>query len=66
MEHESDSDTCCNWCSFIVTKRVVQGLEDRKIKGRMGTIQTTAQMRSAKILRRFLETSGDFLSLKFQ
>ena len=34
--------------------------------GRVETIQTTALLRTAKILRRVLETWGDLLSLKLQ
>ena len=40
------------------------GLEDLEIRGRMNTIQTTPLLRSARILRRILETWGDLLSLK--
>ena len=48
-----------------VTKGLVQGLEDLEIIGWVETIQTTALLRSARILRRVLETWGD-LSLKLQ
>ena len=48
-----------------VTKGLVQGLEDLEIRGQVETIQTTALLRSASILRRVLETWGDLLSLKF-
>ena len=34
-----------------VTKGLVQGLEDLEIKGKMETFQTTAFLRSARILR---------------
>ena len=44
-----------------VTKGMVQGLEDWKIRERVQTIQTTALLRSARILRRVLETCGDLL-----
>ena len=47
-----------------VTKELVQGLEDLEIKGRVETIQTTVLLRSARILRRVLESWGDLLSLK--
>ena len=40
----------------IVTKGLVQGLEDLEITGRVEIIQTTALLRSARILRRVLET----------
>ena len=39
-----------------VTKRLVQGLEDSEIGGRVVTIQTTALLKSVGILRRVLET----------
>ena len=40
-----------------VTKGLIQGLEDLKIRGQVETIQTTALLRSAKIPRRVLATS---------
>ena len=40
----------------IVTKELVQRLEDLKIRERMGTIRNTALLRSARIPRRVLET----------
>ena len=49
-----------------VTKGLVQGLKDLEIRGRVETIQTTALLRSARILRRVLETWGDLFSLKLQ
>ena len=39
-----------------VPKGLIQGLEDLEIRAQVETIQTTALMRSAKILRRVLET----------
>ena len=50
----------------IITKGLVQGLEDLEIRGQVETIQTTALLRSARILRRVRETCGDFLSLRLQ
>ena len=49
-----------------VTEVLIKGLEDLEIRGRVETIQTTALLRSARILRRVLETLGDLLSLKLQ
>ena len=49
-----------------VIERLVKGLEDLKMTGRLETIQTTALLRSARVLRRVLETWGDLLSLKLQ
>ena len=40
----------------IVTKGLVKGLEDSEIRGRVETIQTTTLLRSARILRRVMET----------
>ena len=39
-----------------VTKGLVQRLEDSEIRGRVEIILTTALLRSARILRRVLET----------
>ena len=65
-EHESDIYTNCNWCSLLgtVTKGLIKGLKDLKMGKRGETIQTTALLRSARILVRILETWGGLLSLK--
>ena len=39
-----------------VTKNLEKRLEELEIRGRIETIQTTALLRSARILRRVLET----------
>ena len=39
-----------------VSKWFIEGLEGVEIRGQVETIQTTALLRSAKILRRVLET----------
>ena len=39
-----------------VTKGLIQRLEDLEIRGQVETIQTTALLKSARILRRVLET----------
>ena len=39
-----------------VTKGLLKGLEDLEVGGRVETIQTTALLRTARILRRILET----------
>ena len=49
-----------------VTKGLLKGLVDLEVGGRVETIQTTALLRTVRILRRVLETWGDFLSLSFQ
>ena len=47
-----------------VTKRLVQGLEDLGIRGKIKTIQTTTLLRLTRILRRVLDNWEDLLSLK--
>ena len=49
-----------------ITKGLLKGLEDLEIGERTETIQTTALLRTTRILRRVLEISGDLLSLKLQ
>ena len=49
-----------------VTKGLLKGLEDLEIGGRVETIQTTALLRTIRILRRIMETWGDLLSLRLQ
>ena len=49
-----------------VTKGLSKGLEDLEIRGRVETIRSTTLLRSARILRRVLETRGYLLSLKLQ
>ena len=38
------------------TKGILKGLEDLEVGGRLETIQTTALLRTARILKRILET----------
>ena len=47
-------------------KGFLKGLEDLESGGRVETTQSTPLLRTARILRRVLETWGDLLSLKFQ
>ena len=42
-----------------ITKKLIKGLEDLEIWGRVETIQSTALLRSARILRRVMETLGN-------
>ena len=49
-----------------VIKALLNGQEALEIGGRMETIQTTALLRTARILNRVQETWGDLLSLKLQ
>ena len=48
------------------TKGLLKGLEDLEVGGRVETIQTTALLKTARILRRVLETWGDLLSINIQ
>ena len=47
-----------------VSKGSIKRQENLEIKGQLETIQTTALLRSIRILRRVLETWRDLLSLK--
>ena len=49
-----------------ITKGLLKGLEDLEVGWRVETIQTTTLLRTARILRRVLETWGDLHSLKLQ
>ena len=49
-----------------VTKGLLKGLEDLEVGGQVETIQTTALLRTARILRRVMETWGELQSLKLQ
>ena len=49
-----------------VTKGLLKRLEDLEITERVETIQTTALLRSARILSRGVETWGELLSLKLR
>ncbi len=46
-----------------ITKGLLIGLKDMEVGGWVETIQMTALLRTARILRRVPETSGDLLSL---
>ena len=49
-----------------VTKGLLKGLEDLEVGERVETIQTTVLLKTARILRRILETWEDLLSLNLQ
>ena len=49
-----------------VTKGLWKGLEDLEVDSPVETIQTTALLKTARILRRVRETWGDLLSLSLQ
>ena len=50
----------------IITKGLLKDLEYLEVGRRVETIQMTALLRTARILRRVPETWGDLLSLKLQ
>ena len=50
----------------MVTKGLLKGLEDLEVCDRVETIQTTALLKTTRILRRVLETWGNLLSLNLQ
>ena len=56
MEHEGDGFTNCNLGLDTLNKELVQGLEKLEIRRREKAIQITALLKSARILRRILET----------
>ena len=47
-----------------ITKGLLKDLEDLEVGGRVETIQITALLRTARMLRRVMETWGNLLSLK--
>ena len=49
-----------------ISKRLVKGIEDLEIRGRVESIQTTGLLWSVRILGRFLEAWGDLLSFKIK
>ena len=57
LKYEGDSNTYCSWCTW----KKIGGIGNLN-KNRNGT----ALIRSARILRRFLETWVDLLSLGLQ
>ena len=50
----------------IVNKVLLEGLDDLDVGGWAEIIQTAALLRTARLLRRVLETWGDLLSFKLQ
>ena len=66
MKQENDSDINRNLCTLNNPQRIGKILEALEIRGRVETIKSTTILRSARILRRVLDTWEDFLSLKLQ
>ena len=56
MEHENDGDINCNCGVRYSHQRIVTGTGGLENKRTSGNIQTTAWLRSDRILRRVLET----------
>ena len=54
MKYESDSDFSSSWNRGSDAQNLRSELEDLEIRGRIKTIQTTALIRSASILKRVL------------
>ena len=50
----------------VITKDLLKVQENLKVDGQVETIQMTALLRTARILRRVLKTWEDLLSLKLQ
>ena len=49
-----------------VSKNLEKSVEELKIRGRIGTIQTTALLGTARIVRRVLETIGNLAPLRLE
>ena len=70
--NNNDVDNCTNRIPIVisafgtVTKGLLKGLEDLEVGLQVKTIQTIALLRTARILRRGLETRVDLLSLRLQ
>ena len=64
MEHKVDGDTNCNWCPWNNPQILIKRLKDFEIIGQIETILIAESLRSARILRRILETWGDLRLLK--
>ena len=62
MKHESDGDAIVIGALGPITKDLMKEVKDLEIRGQVEIIQTTALLRSARILRRFLETWVDLFS----
>ena len=64
MNHDGDGITICNWGTRNGPKKDLEEILDGLlIRGWIKTIQITALLQSARILRRGLETWEDMLSL---
>ena len=64
VDHEGDSGTNSSWCPWNGTKGSERILVDLEIQLRILTIQSTALLKSARIVRRVQETRGDLPLLR--
>ena len=64
VEREVDGDTNSKWHTSNVPRRHGKRYEELEIGRRIVTIETTALLGSARILRKVLVTFGDLLLLK--
>ena len=65
MDYEADDDTCCYLYTWKNPQRIDKGAEDIEIRGQVETIQTTALLRTVRILGKVLDI-WELLSLKLQ
>ena len=56
MEHDGDNYTNCDWCFWHSNKRITKGIAELEVGEQVEIIQTTRLLRTARILRRVLET----------
>ena len=66
VEHESDNDTNCRWCSWNSPQRPGKETGGTGDRGRIKTTEITVLLRLAGIFRRVLEIWGDLLLFRFQ
>ena len=48
VKHEDGGDTSCNWRTWNGPQRLIKGIQELEIVGRIEIIQTTAWLRSAE------------------
>ena len=66
IEYEKHDNTNCNRRFWNGPQKFGKGLEELEIRGGIETIQTTAVLTSARILRRVLDTWKGLPSFKLQ
>ena len=65
-KNKGEHYTIRDWCFCNRHQRIIKRTEDLEIGRRVETIQTTALLRTTRLLRRVRETWEDLLSLKVQ